>query len=208
MGKWFAALYDAGMKGLEKGTFKEIRKGLLEKAEGRVLEIGSGSGINFPLYAKADRVDAIEPDFHMIDRADRRISEAKVPIVVHQQSAERLEFPDHTFDAAVATLVFCTIPDPQQALKEIKRVLKPGAPILFFEHVKMPQRPLAKMQSLLNPVWRRICGGCNLNRDTVSELRRANIHIKSTKTYYKGLFLTIECRNTEEMCETAGIREW
>ncbi|WP_409274034.1 class I SAM-dependent methyltransferase [Neobacillus sp. SCS-31] len=208
MGKWFPALYDAGMKGLENGTFKEIRKALLEKAEGIVIEIGSGSGINFPLYTKAERVEAIEPDPFMIERAAHRINEAKVPISVQQQSAERLEFPDNAFDAAVATLVFCTIPDPEMALKEIKRVLKPGAPILFYEHVKMPQPLLANMQDLLNPVWRRICGGCNLNRDTVSEIKKAGIHIEKTRTYYKGLFLVIECRNIEEMCENTGIREW
>lgn len=195
MGKWFAALYDAGMKGLENGTFKEIRKGLLAKAEGKVLEIGSGSGINFPFYTKAERVDAIEPDPFMSERAVHRISQVQVPVIVHQQSTEQLEFPDYTFDTAVATLVFCTIPDPGQALREIIRVTKPGAPLLFFEHVKMPQPSLAKMQEFLNPAWRAVCGGCNLNRDTVSEIKRAGIHIERTQTYYKGLFLVIECRN-------------
>ncbi|RDU35263.1 SAM-dependent methyltransferase [Neobacillus piezotolerans] len=195
MGKWFAALYDGGMKGLENGTFKGIRKSLLDRATGRVLEIGSGSGINFPLYSQAERIDAIEPDTYMIDRAARRISQAEVPIHVHRQFAERLEFADNTFDAAVATLVFCTIPDPEQALKEILRVSKPGAPLLFFEHVKMPQPALAKMQELLNPAWRKVCGGCNLNRNTVSKIERAGIRIEKTETYYKGLFVTIKGRN-------------
>ncbi|WP_059172788.1 class I SAM-dependent methyltransferase [Bacillus sp. FJAT-27445] len=197
MGKWFASLYDIGMSGLEKRSFRKIREKLLENASGRVLEIGSGSGINFPLYRMAERVDAIEPDPFMIQRSEQRANQAKVPVTVHRQNAQQLEFHDNSFDAVVATLVFCTIPDPAQALSELKRVSKPGATLLFFEHVKMPQPALAKLQEILNPAWRAVCGGCNLNRDTVSELKRAGIEIEKTETYYNGLFITIQCTNNK-----------
>ncbi|RHW31187.1 class I SAM-dependent methyltransferase [Neobacillus notoginsengisoli] len=198
MGKWFAAVYDTAMKGLEEKKFISIRERLLEKATGRVLEIGSGTGINFPLYKNAEKVDAIEPDPHMIGRSELRLADAEVPIDIHQQSAEKLAFPDHTFDSVVATLVFCTIPDSTKALKEIIRVSKPEGRIMFFEHVKMPQPPLAKMQEILNPAWRKICGGCNLNRETLVDIQNAGIRIDKVDSYYNGLFVTAECTNTKE----------
>jgi ubiquinone/menaquinone biosynthesis C-methylase UbiE len=195
MGKWFPTIYDMGMRGLEERTFKRIRKSLLDNASGRVLEIGSGSGINFPLYSKAASVDAIEPSPYMIKKAEGRLKEASVPIICHMQRAEQLDFADNTFDAVVATLVFCTIPDPEKALKEIQRVAKPGARILFFEHVKMPQPALAKAQEVLTPAWKAVCDGCHLNRDTVNAIKKSGIRIEKVDSYYKGLFITAECTN-------------
>ena len=117
----FPKIYDIAMKPLEATRFKKVRTELIRHAQGNVLEIGSGTGINFPYYA------------------------------------------DHTFDTVISTLVFCTIPNPLLALKEIQRVSKPGATILFFEHVKMKQPNLAKAQDLVNPLWEKVCDGCQLN---------------------------------------------
>lgn len=164
---------------------------------GRVLEIGAGTGINFPLYKKAERVDAIEPNQAMIEKSLSRKNVASVPILIHQQSAEELEFTDNTFDSAVATLVFCTIPNPEQALAEIKRVCKPQAKILFFEHVKMEQPALAFAQEALNPLWVRICDGCHLNRDTLQAIRDSGMKITNVTPFYKGLFLVVECENPD-----------
>lgn len=201
MGKWFAAFYDTVMKGLEEKKFGAIRRSLLDKASGRVLEIGSGTGVNFPFYRNAEKVDAIEPDSHMVLRSQIRLKDAKVPIVIHQQSAERLDFPDDTFDSVAATLVLCTIPDHRKALEEIKRVSKPGARLLFFEHVKMPQQPLAKMQDFLNPVWKTVCAGCHLNRETLSDIKEAGIRIDRVDTFYRGLFVAAECTNSKRKIE-------
>nr|WP_077214844.1 class I SAM-dependent methyltransferase [Bacillus dakarensis] len=194
MGKWFPSIYDMAMSPLEKGTFKTIRKELIGKAAGRVLEIGAGTGINFPFYQNVERVDAIEPNPLMIEKAKKRLHLADVPVQYHTQSAENLSFPNMTFDSVVATLVLCSIPDPVSALKEIKRVAKPNASILFFEHVKMEQPFLAQLQETLTPAWKKVCDGCHLNRNTLALIREAGFEIQKVESYYKGLFLVIECR--------------
>ncbi|WP_018661980.1 class I SAM-dependent methyltransferase [Heyndrickxia acidiproducens] len=193
MGKWFPYIYDFGMKPLEAKRFTAVRKKLLQKARGRVLEIGSGSGVNFPLYQEVQQVDAIEPSREMQKKSASRLQAASVPIYCHQQTAEQLDFADQTFDTVVSTLVFCTIPDPEKALKEIQRVAKPGAVFLFFEHVKMEQPLLAKTQDMLTPFWKKICDGCHLNRNTLALIRQAGFQVRETEEFYKGLFITAVC---------------
>ena len=193
----FPSLYDLAMQPLEKRKFRKIRSEILSIADGRVLEVGAGTGINFPLYKNADRVDAIEPNQAMIEKSILRKNAAAVPIHIHRQSAEDLEFADKTFDSAVATLVFCTIPNPDKALAEIRRVCKPTAKILFFEHVKMEQPALAFAQEALNPLWKRICDGCQLNRDTLLAIQKSGMKVTNVTPYYKGLFLVMECVNSD-----------
>lgn len=194
---WFPAFYDLIMSPLETLSFKQIRKELFQNLRGRVLEIGSGTGVNFSFYQKGmvERVDAIEPDERMIEKSEKRRRLSPVPIYLHQQSAEKIAFPDQTFDSVVATLVFCSIPDPLRALREVRRVSKPGAPVLLFEHVRMEQPFLGKAQDVLNPVWRRMTGGCQLNRDTLAVVKEAGLSVKRVKSYAKGLFLVIESVN-------------
>lgn len=193
MSKYFAGIYDMAMSPLEKGKFKEIRENLLSQADGRVLEIGAGTGINFPLYKNCVQVDAIEPSVEMIEKSELRRKLSTVPITVHLQSAETLTFSENTFDTVIATLVFCTIPDPEQALREIQRVCKPGGRVLFFEHVKMKQPVLATLQEVLNPFWKKICDGCQLNRNTSQLIQNSGLHITKEESYYKGLFVVLEC---------------
>lgn len=193
MGNLFPYVYDFGMKPLEKGRFYTIRKELLSKVKGRVLEIGSGSGINFSFYRDVERVDAIEPNPSMIKKSKKQLEKASVPIFCHEQKAEQLLFPNQTFDYVISTLVFCTIPNPEAALKEMIRVSKPNATFYFFEHVKMENAVLAKTQDLLTPLWKKICDGCHLNRNTVEIIKNAGLQIKEIKYYYKGLFIVVEC---------------
>jgi len=195
MGKWFPSIYDMVMSPLEKGTFRTIRKELVGKASGRVLEIGAGTGINFPFYQNVEHVDAIEPNPFMIEKAKKKLRPS-VSVRYHTQSAENLDFPNMTFDSVVATLVLSSIPDPVAALNEIKRVAKPNASILFFEHVKMDQPFLAQLQETLTPAWKKICDGCHLNRNTLELIREAGFDIQQVQSYYKGLFLVIECKKT------------
>ncbi|WP_335697707.1 MULTISPECIES: class I SAM-dependent methyltransferase [unclassified Sporosarcina] len=167
----------------------------MRNAEGTVLEIGSGTGINFPYYQKAKQVAAVEPNPQMSRRGVSRGRNARVPITLYEASAESLPFADDTFDTVIATLVFCTIPDPVRALEEIQRVSKRDAAVLFFEHVQLKQKTLAKFQDILNPFWEKICDGCQINRDTLSIISDSGLYTEHVESLYSGLFLSIECRN-------------
>jgi ubiquinone/menaquinone biosynthesis C-methylase UbiE len=191
----FANWYDFFMKPLEKKKFKRIRKELLSKATGNVLELGSGTGINFPLYKEAVTVTAIEPSQHMIERSLLKQKQACVPIDIVQASAEELPFAADTFDTVIATLVFCTIPNPEKAIIEIKRVCKSDGKLLLFEHVKMQDRFLSSLQDWLTPAWKKICDGCCLNRNTIDLLQDHNISMIKVQKYYRDLFVCAEAVN-------------
>lgn len=191
----FPSLYDLFMMPLEKTRFKKVRKQLVESAKGRVLEIGSGTGINFPHYKKAIQVDAIEPNLIMCKRSMKRVNKASMPIEVYMTKAETLPFDRNTFDTIVATLVFCTIPDPLKALEEIRRVAKPGAEILLFEHVQMQHPLFRKAQNILNPLWKKVAGGCHLNRDTLKVIKQSGFEIMHVNHFYSGLFISIRSLN-------------
>ncbi|WJY27590.1 class I SAM-dependent methyltransferase [Sporosarcina trichiuri] len=207
MGTWFPAIYDTAMKPLEEGEFKRIRKQLVTGAAGRVLEIGYGTGVNFPFYRSAVSVDAIEPNPSMAARAEKKLQDARVPIRLSAASAEKLPFPDDTFDTVVATLVFCTIPDPEKALREIQRVSRQGAKLLFFEHVRLRQPVLRKLQDWLNPMWSRVCDGCQLNRDTLGLIRKVEITVDRVDEYYGKLFLAIEGKNGKMTADRVSPEE-
>jgi ubiquinone/menaquinone biosynthesis C-methylase UbiE len=196
MGRWFAAFYDRMMAPLERGGFQDIRKSLLRQARGTVLEIGAGTGANFPYYTEAAHVIALDPDPSMVERSFPRARQAAVPIDVLLARAEALPFPDHTFDTVVGTLVFCTIPEPRHALCELQRISKPAGKALFFEHVRV-HRPLAGwLQDWLTPVWKRLAGGCHLNRNTLALLTQAGFDVTCITPHYKELFLVIAAQTS------------
>jgi len=167
----------------------------LKEATGHVLELGSGTGVNFPLYRNAEKVTAVEPSEEMINHSHIRLNQTDMPINVVMASAEQLPFAEHTFDTVVATLVFCTIPHPDRAMQEIKRVCKPGGKILMFEHVLMKNRFFSKAQTILTPSWKRVCGGCCLDRDTLGLVNRHGLSVSRVDSYYKGLFVMIMAEN-------------
>jgi ubiquinone/menaquinone biosynthesis C-methylase UbiE len=181
---------------LEKKSFKKIRMNLLTKASGNVLELGSGTGINFPLYHSAVSVTAIEPSTFMIERSLQKKEKSVIPIKIVHASAEELPFPDNTFDTVVGTLVFCTIPNVDKAIEEMKRVCKPEGRILLFEHVRMENPILAHLQDWLTPFWKKICDGCCLNRNTVQVLKENGLEILQLDTYFKDLFVVAELIKT------------
>lgn len=197
MGKWFARLYDLVLAPIEQTKFKKIRKDLVGKAQGRVLEIGSGTGVNFPYYQSALHVDAIEPDPYMNKKSLNRLEKSNISIQTHLVKAEKLPFADHTFDTVVGTLVLCTIPDSEKALKEVQRVCKPGGKVFLFEHVRVNHSTFGPLQDALTPVWSKVCEGCRLNQNTVELLQNAGFIIHTIEKHFKGLFLVIECTNEE-----------
>ncbi|UTR10280.1 class I SAM-dependent methyltransferase [Evansella sp. LMS18] len=195
MAKWFPAMYDRLMSPLEKRKFRQIRRKLVGKSKGNVLEIGSGTGLNFPYYNDVNGVVAIEPDQQMREISLERAEAAQVQIAVISADGQALPFEDNTFDSVVATLVFCTIPDPEKALLEMRRVCKPEGDILFFEHVRAKNRLLQRLQDLATPLWKRICDGCHLNRDTLSEIKKTGLKVTRIEKHNRGIFLVIEAVN-------------
>ncbi|QYR23293.1 class I SAM-dependent methyltransferase [Paenibacillus sp. sptzw28] len=198
MGKWFPEAYDIIMKPLERRRFEHIRKQLLQNANGIVLEIGSGTGLNFPFYEHAKKVTAIEPDPLMRQRSLVRLENAQIPIEVISARAESLPFPDDSFDCVVCTLVFCTIPTSRKALEEIRRVCKPDGQMLMFEHVKVKHPVLGPLQEWMTPLWKRLCDGCHLNRDTIELVKQEGFKINRIERFYKDIFVVIKAINKKQ----------
>lgn len=199
MGNLFARLYDDVMEPFERSGFRDIRKDLVHKADGIVLEIGSGTGLNFPYYdnEQVRKLFAIEPNTIMLKQSLFRAKQSSVPIEVILAGAEEVPFPDNYFDTIVVTLVLCTIPYPVKALEEIRRVCKPSGKILICEHVRLDYPILGYLQDMLTPLWKHVADGCHLNRDTVKLIKDVGFEIVDIERYYKSIFLAIEIRNNK-----------
>jgi ubiquinone/menaquinone biosynthesis C-methylase UbiE len=141
------------------------RQRVVSAAEGRVLEIGIGSGPNLQLYGpQVSHVIGLEPSRTLIGMAERAARGSPVGIDLIEGSAERIPLDDRSIDSAVMTWVGCSIPDVLAALHEVRRVLRPGGRLLFVEHGLAPDAGVARWQDRLTPIWRRFSGGCHLNR--------------------------------------------
>jgi len=174
--RWFAAFYDLQMRATERALGPR-RGRLLAGLHGDVLEIGAGTGSNFPHYPPEAHVVALEPDPFMAARARRKLAGAALTnIEIREAPAERLPFPDVSFDAVVSTLVLCTVSDVPQSLAEIRRVLRPGGELRFFEHVRADGL-LGRAQDLMQPVWGWCSAGCHANRRTEAALRSAGFDV-------------------------------
>ncbi len=166
----------------------EHRDRLLAGLTGRVIEIGAGHGPNFARYpATVTEVLAVEPNDTFRVHAERAAAMAPVPVTVVAGHADQLPVDDRAMDAAVASLVLCTVPDPASALAELRRVLTPGGELRFYEHVRSPRAPLALAQDLLTPLWRRAAGGCHPNRDTATAIRAAGFVVDELEPIPFGL---------------------
>lgn len=175
---------------------RRLREDALRGLAGRVLELGIGTGRNLPLYPPTvECLWGIDPDEAMLAWAEDWAREAALPVDLIPAPAEELPFKDASFDAAAATLVFCTVVDPPKSLGEVRRVLKRDGEFRLFEHVKMRQRPIAWLQQSATPLWKRVAGGCHLDRDTLAMVREAGFEVERVERHLDGLSLTIFARN-------------
>jgi SAM-dependent methyltransferase len=164
-----AVLYDPFFWLAERAGLAARRRALVQQARGRVLEIGAGTGLNLRHYADDAELVLSEPDAAMAERLRRRVAGRHRATVV-LAPAEALPFADGEFDTVVSTLVLCTVPDQAAALREIRRVLRPGGRLLFMEHIRSDSPRWARWQDRLNPPWRAFAEGCNCNRPTLESL--------------------------------------
>jgi len=194
-----AAIYDALMVPADRLGFEQVRRMVVQKASGNVLEIGAGTGLNFKYFESARAVFAIEPDPLMLKRAVPRLKDS---ITILQAAAERLPFPDSSFDTIVSTLTFCTIGDPLLAAKEIRRVLKPDGCFFFAEHPIADKHILANIERAMTPLWKKVAGGCHLDRDIVSQLKSGGLTI--SEIIRLDSFFVAGRASKGEPCKTPG----
>lgn len=177
-GRVFAATYDRMMARSERAGLAARRDALLAQATGDVLEIGGGTGANLSRYGAGVRSLVVtEPEPPMAQRLEEHIAQRRPDTRLVQASAEALPFEDASFDTAVATLVLCTVADQPQALRELRRVLRPGGRLLFIEHVRAESPKLAKWQDRLLPINVRLGHGCHCNRATLDGIRAAGFDV-------------------------------
>ncbi|MDX0544098.1 methyltransferase domain-containing protein [Sinorhizobium medicae] len=160
------------------------RERVVGAAEGRVLEIGSGSGLNLPFYRRdAREILALEPDPALLAMA-RRVPHTEIPVTFMEASAEAIPLDDNSIDTVVTTWTLCTIPGAAAALTEMRRVLRPQGKLLFVEHGLSPDRGVRWWQDRLTPIWGRISGGCHLNRPIRSIIEDGGFRIDRIETGY------------------------
>lgn len=185
----YSRIYDAAMIPLESLHLAELRRWLLPTASGRVLEVGAGTGAALPYYDYRLVRSLTLVDQEIRPLLDRRAGEVSAPTEVRELSVESLPFENDRFDTTVSNLVFCSVENPLEGLKELFRVLKPGGRHLFVEHVRPPDGFRGRLFDTLTPAWRRIAGGCHLNRDTVGTIRAAGLSIRALRDTAGGVFV-------------------
>jgi ubiquinone/menaquinone biosynthesis C-methylase UbiE len=173
----FAATYDRLSRGSEEAGLRALRRGLLADASGRILEIGAGTGLNLPLYeGNIESLVVAEPAAPMLRRL-QQAARAHMPAAqVVQASAESLPFEDDSFDTVVSTLVLCGVDDQARALREARRVLRPGGRLLFLEHVRSEDPGVARLQDRID--WlNHLVAQCHCNRQTLATIESEGFHL-------------------------------
>jgi ubiquinone/menaquinone biosynthesis C-methylase UbiE len=212
----FAAMYDPMSRRNEEKGVRALRQGLLADAGGAVLEIGGGTGANLDYYGDGVRtLTIVEPEKPMLRRLERHIEQGARPAKALRAPAEDLPFNDASFDVVVSTLVLCTVDDVPRALRELRRVLRPGGKLLFIEHVRSDDEKLARTQDRMLPINVRIGHGCHPNRRTLDSIRDAGFEVtslerdtlKHTPKFIRPLIVGVATRRPGDPDRQAGTSE-
>jgi SAM-dependent methyltransferase len=181
----FARVYLRMASGRKARGEDEYRRELLAGLAGRVVEVGAGNGLNFPFYPQTvDEVVAVEPEPLLREAAGKNAADAPVPVTVVDGVSGRLPAEDESFDAGVASLVLCSVPDQQRALGEFHRVIRPGGELRFYEHVVADRPGAARLQRLADATfWPRIAGGCHMSRDTLAAIEQAGFGVERSRRF-------------------------
>jgi ubiquinone/menaquinone biosynthesis C-methylase UbiE len=188
-----APVYDV-MEGLiESSRYSKWRKLVWDKVEGtKILEIGVGTGKNFPYYPKDADITAIDFSDRMLSRGRKRAERLGTKVHLEKMDVQHLTFEDGSFDSVVASFVFCSVPDPVKGLQEVKRVCKAGGKVILLEHVLSANRILAWFMNLANPIARAM--GPNINRQTVENVEKSGLRLEKVTDLAAGIFKLIEAR--------------
>jgi SAM-dependent methyltransferase len=167
-------------------TLAPLRERVCSGLTGEVVELGFGSGTNVPYYPPAvTRVQAVEPSDVAWRLAGRRLAASAVPVERGGVDGQQLPYPDASFDSALSTWTLCTVPDPVAALREVRRVLKPTGRLHFLEHGLAPDPAVQRWQRRLEPIQKRMVGGCHFTRPIVDLLTRAGFEIETVDVFYE-----------------------
>ena len=193
-----APVYDLMESLVERSRYSKWRKILWSKVDGnKILEVGVGTGKNFPYYPNNGEITAIDFSEKMLARARQRAEKQKVGVHLQYMDVQNLEFQDNTFDSIAASFVFCSVPDPVRGLMELKRVCKPGGKVVLLEHVLSANRVLIWLMNLINPIVVRAMGP-NINRRTVDNVIKSGLTVEQVTDLAAGIFKLIEARKNTE----------
>jgi ubiquinone/menaquinone biosynthesis C-methylase UbiE len=166
--------------------FRQQREKVVPLAEGRVLEVGIGSGLNLPFYAagKVQHLWGLDPSKELWALAQQAVAQARFDVEFIEAAAEEIPLDNGSVDTILVTYALCSIPEILPALGEMRRVLKQGGQLIFCEHGTAPEAAVRRWQNRLNPIWKRVSGGCNLNLPVPSLLQQAGFRIRAMDTMY------------------------
>lgn len=189
-----APVYDLMETFAERLGSGKWRKALWGQVDGgSILEVGVGTGKNFPYYPQNAEVTAVDFSEKMLSRARNKARKQGIKVRLMQMDVQKLNFEDNTFDTVVATFVFCSVPNPLKGLAEVRRVCKPGGRVVLLEHVLSANRTVARLMNLANPVVVRMMGA-NINRRTVENIAGSGLAIEQVTDLKAGIFKLIEAR--------------
>jgi ubiquinone/menaquinone biosynthesis C-methylase UbiE len=202
-----AGLFDFWEAPMEALAFRRLRKRLWAEVHGaRILEVGVGTGKNLPYHPEGSRSVAVDLSPGMLRHAVRKADRLGRDVDLVLADAQRLPFRDGAFDAAAATFVFCSVPDPVLGLQEVRRVLRQDGDLYLMEHVRSSNAIVGKLMDWMNPLWVRVCGA-NINRDTVGNVQMAGFEQESVKSRMFGILKLIRGQVLQAVGDTTEVSD-